>query len=154
MSLSTIIDTLHSTMDTLFGPTGTNYSIIPNPYSLVDNASVFLEEGYGLTIGPEADSEINTLKDDNANRQFAFVLTRQVMKTEDEHNPLRDDSKTILEDQRTFKDRILDFDQLGIPNDIQKINIISVSGINFLVSDKFNFITTNLVFSVDYFTEI
>lgn len=151
MSLSTIIDTIHAEMDTLFSASQT---VIPNPYSLADNPSIFLKRGYGLQINGEANSAIDTLKDDNASRQFTFILTREVFRTEDDFTNMRTESKAILADQRSFKDRILDFDQLGIDNDIQRVTIIALSGVNFLVAEKFNYITTSLNFAVEYFTAI
>ncbi len=151
MSLSNIIDTIHTEMDTLFSASKT---IIPNPYSIVDNPIVYLKNGYGLQVNEEGTAISGTLKDDNAIRSFNFILVKEIFRLENDVNIMRNSTKTILDDQRTFKDRILDFDQLGITDQIDKINFISSSGIEFIAADKYNFITCNLLFSVEYATQI
>ena len=151
MSLSNIIDTIHIEMDTLFSATKT---VIPNPYSLEDNPSVYIKDGYGLAINDESTALGGALKDDNAVRTFTFILTKEVFRLENDVSIMRSASKTILEDQRSFKDRILDFDQLGIENQINKIEFLIATGIEFVKADAFNFITCNFSFTVEYATQI
>lgn len=151
MSLSNIIDAIHTEMDTLFSATKT---IIPNPYSLIDNPIVYLKNGYGLQVNDEGTAIGGALCNDNAVRTFTFVLTKEVFRLENDVTIMRSDSKTILSDQRSFKDRILDFDQLGIESQINKIEFLIASGIEFISAEKFSFITTSLSFSVEYATQI
>jgi len=151
MSLSNIIDALHTEMDTLFAATKT---IIPNPYSIIDNPIVYLKDGYGLQVNDEGIAISGTLKDDNAIRAFNFILVKEIFRLENDVTIMRTETKTILEDQRSFKDRILDFDQLGITDQIDKINFSTASGIEFIAADKYNFITCNLAFTIEYATQI
>ena len=151
MSLNNIIDTIHTQMDTLFSAT---HTIIPNPYSLVDNPIVYLKNGYGLQINDENTAIGGALCNDNAVRSFTFVLTKEVFRLENDYSLMRSASKTILANQRSFKDRILDFDQLGIEQYINKIEFLTASGIEFIAADSFKFITTSLSFSVEYATAI
>lgn len=151
MSLSNIIDAIHTEMDTLFAATKT---IIPNPYSLIDNPIILLKDGYGLQINDEGNAIGGALKDDNAVRTFTFILTKQVFRLENDHTIMRTASKTILVDQRSFKDRILDFDQLGIEAQINKIDFLTASGIEFINADEYKYISCNLSFTVEYATQI
>jgi hypothetical protein len=151
MSLSNIIDAIHTEMDTLFSATKT---VIPNPYSLSDNPVVYLKDGYCLQVNEEGTAIGGALKDDNAIRAFTFILTKEVFRLESNYEIMRSATKTILADQRSFKDRILDFDQLGIEEQINKIEFLTASGIEFIDADEYNFITCNLSFTVEYAIQI
>lgn len=123
---------------------------IPNPYSLSDNAFQFLKNGFGIKIGEGSLGALNIYKEDNEARTFTIILTREVFKMDTDPTGLISGSKTLLEDARTIKNDMLAFDQVALPADIQKIDFVSASGIEFIGADKFNLIYNEISFTVEY----
>lgn len=123
---------------------------IPNPYSLPDNAFQFLKNGYGIKIGEGSLGVLNVYREDSESRIFTVILTREVFKMDTDPTGLVSGVKYLIEDARTIKNDLLAFDQIALPADIQKIDFVSASGIEFIGADKFNLIYNEISFSVEY----
>lgn len=123
---------------------------IPNPYSLSDNAFQFLKNGYGVKIGEGGNGVLNVYREDNESRIFTIILTREVFKVDTDPTGLVTGVKYLIEDARTVKNDLLAFDQIALPTDIQKIDFVSASGVEFISADKFNLIYNEISFSVEY----
>ena len=145
-NISTIYDKIRQQIGLLF-PTKTE---IPNPYSLPDNMGQLLENGWGLIIGEGSLGSINVYCLDSEIRSFTVVLTKLVYNLDGTNTRIVADSKAILEDIRTIKNDLLAYDQITIPDVIQKVEFQSASGIEFAGSDKFNLFSATITFGIEY----
>jgi hypothetical protein len=144
-NISTIYDKLREQVALLF-PLKLE---IPNPYSLEDNAILFLKDSWGVTINEGSLGSINVYCLDAESRAFDIILVRQTWKVDGDKSPLVTDSKLLLEDARTLKNDMLAHDKLGTSS-IQKIDFANSTGINFVKGDSFSLLTISLTFSIEY----
>jgi hypothetical protein len=137
-------------------PTYTGFSTkkeILNPYSLENNPSKFLEDAWGLSVGPGTRAEndspvreyyVTTLRD------IGVVLCRPVY---DVHNiglALDDEQRTLLFDAATIRDNFLDLAKFGVLKTGENVEYVGDSGINFLeIDDGFKFIYTQIDFTFE-----
>jgi len=148
--ISTVYDTLRAALGALF-PSKTE---IPNPYSLSDNNSLLLVDGWGLAVGTQAPGAIDTFKDSIVSREFSIIFTEQVITTADNPDPFVSQAKSILEDSVIARLDLLDFDQLGIPLSVEKIEYLNSSGIEFINAAKFNIISISNNYLIEISEEI
>lgn len=127
---------------------------IPNPYSLEDNMSQFLENGWGVIVGDGSLGTIDVYCLDSEIRTFTVVLTKLVYNLDGTNANMVLSSKSILEDIRKVKDDMLANDQLGIPEVIQKIDFESASGIEFAKADKISIFSASISFGIEYTEKI
>jgi hypothetical protein len=151
-NISTIIDTIRTAIPTLSG--FSDKSEIPNPYSLTDNDSNFLVNGWGLVVGPSGLSPLNTFKDHSESRTFIITLTKEFVRMEGDNDAIHTDSKALLEDAVLVNKDMLAFDQLEIDANIQKIDFVGNSGIEFIFNGKHSFLATELTYNIDISEEL
>lgn len=150
--MSTKISSIHasiiSELATLF-PTKTR---IPNAYSLPDNPYQFLKNGYGLKyLGSERiDFEICSRRE---KASFSVVFTVEFFKLDTKQTSFDDPTTTILEDAESFKVEFYKTDMISNSN-IINVNVGSTSGLANLEADKYNFLSIEVNFEIDYFEEI
>ena len=146
--ISTIHDTINSTLLTIF-PTKTR---IPNAYSLVDNAEQFLKNGFGLKYNGSSlvAFEICNRRE---SADFSLVLSSEFYHLETAQTAFDSPTKTILEDAEIFKARFYKTDLLADLN-IISLDVTTTSGLANLSGDKYNFLTIEINFKIDYFESI
>ena len=146
--ISTIHDTIIAKLITVF-PAKTR---LPNAYSLPDNADQFVKNGYGLKYNGSDRIDFEFCKRrESAN--FSVVLTNQFFHLETKETAFDDPTKTILEDAETFKAEFYKVQNLGDSN-IISVDVTTTSGLANLTGDKYNFLTIEINFKVDYFESI
>jgi hypothetical protein len=123
---------------------------IPNPYSLEDNMAQFLENGWGVTIGEGSQGLIDVYCLDSEIRSFTIVLTKIVYNLDGTNTNIIASSKSLLEDIRTVKNDFMAYDQLGVADNIQKIEFQSASGIEFAKADKISIFSATITFGIEY----
>lgn len=148
--ITTVYDTIRTAMNTLFP----NKTEIPNPYSLSDNNDRLLMNGYGIAVGPTSVGELDTFKDHSYVVDFDVIFTSSVITTADNPEPFVTQAKSVLEDSIISRLDMLDFDQLGIYNSIQRIDYAGTTGIEFINSTKFNIIYIANTYSIEISEEI
>lgn len=142
-NITTIYDTTLTRLATIF----TGRTKIPNAYSLADNNTLFLRDGYGLKV---VSSQVEESEFCNYaySVSFAIVITKEVLRLDSDSNQIDTVSKALLEDLKTLQDNFLAYDQIGINNNIEKIDFNGSSGIEFIVGDKFNFATLEVAINI------
>lgn len=143
--ISTVIDTIRTAIPALSG--FSSKTEIPNPYSLVDNNSNLLKDGWGLAVG-SATADFNEFCKFFEEREFSIILTRQVFSLANCADQPVTAAKSLLEDMILIKKDLLNIDQLGIPTSIARINLGSSSGIESVNGDKFNYFTISTSFLI------
>lgn len=137
-NITTIYDQIINT--TLPGLYGSGYSRIPDAYDLLDNSDLFLRQGYGLKIGPGNPEELE-FKSKWINQSFSVVLTREIIKLEEDATYVDTAIKAMLEDVNSGQKIFYNNNQLGIESNIEKIDLGGVSPIEYFKGDKKNFIS-------------
>lgn len=139
--VSVVYDALIQELETLY----TGKSRIPYPYSLPDNNSRFLIDGYGLTIGSSTFEQFEFCNFMNS-REVSVVLTREVFRTDSDAHVIDDITKSLLEDIYEVQKLFYSYNELNVPNDIAKVDIGSVSSIEEVVSGKQSFLSMTATF--------
>jgi hypothetical protein len=140
--VSTIYDRLLVELAALY-PTKTR---IPYAYSLPDNNARFLVDGYGLTIGPSSFEQFEFCDFMNT-REVNVVLTKEVFRTDSDASVIDSITKAILENVYEVQKLFYSYNELGIPNDIAKVDIGSVSAVEEVISGKQSFLSMTASFN-------
>lgn len=146
-NVSTVYDRILTELNTLF-PAKTR---IPYPYSLVDNQSQFLIDGYGLKIGSGGYEQLEYCSF-TANRTISIVVTREAFRLDSNVVAVDDIVKLLLEDIHTIQKNLYELDATnGNSNEIIKVDIGAVSGVQEITTNtkflsmeaEFNFLITD-----------
>lgn len=149
MSISTVYDSITTKANTLFA----SKTRLHNPYEFSDNAEIMMKDAWGLKVnGAERlDIEFCNL---SISREYTFVLMRQFPTVGAAKDAFDSISKSLLEDQQTFLNNIWSPTELGLPSDIDQININSIGGIEFMVSDQKKYLFLELTFTITLSTAV
>lgn len=146
-NFSTVADAIRSTLLSTFS----SKTQIPNPYAIERNSDVFLEDGWGILFRTGAkSSEIEEYCRDIESRTVDVLFVRRVFRVEIDTDNFHSESKSLIEDTLTFKKIMLSNNQLGIDSNLEKIDLQSDSGINFVFANEYSFIYTIISFNVQY----
>jgi hypothetical protein len=139
--VSTIYDALLTELESLF-PDKTR---IPYAYSLPDNNARFLSDGYGLIIGSSSFEPFEFCDFMNI-RDVSVVFTKEVFRTDSNSDVIDDITKLLLENVYEVQKLFYSYNELNVPNDIAKVDIGSVSGIEEVLTGKQSFLSMNATF--------
>ena len=145
-NISVIYDKLREIIPTIV----TGRVELVNPYDIVNNPRPFLQSGWGLVIGEGSPSEIDIMCRDYESRIFTIVLTDNLITLGNTHEAMSVASKAMIENIRLLKDRLIEFDQLGIDSNIEQIRFVSSSGIEFLNSEEVSYLISSITVLVDF----
>jgi len=117
-----------------------NKTKIPNPYSLQDNPSNFLKNGYGLTI-ESTTREDGEIKNIVLEYNFTIVLTKEIVRTDSDDEKIDDNTILLLEDLFEGQKRFYQVDQLGVADKIRIIELGTATNYETFVTGDNNFIS-------------
>lgn len=141
--ISNIYDDILTELETLFPDKDRIY----NPYSLVDNPSIILRDSYGLRV-EEAEGVNRDFTTYSRFRNFAIVLTREVVKTDAQEDAFDAPAKALLEDINKLQKHFLGPDEFNSATNIDIVNLAGLSGIEFFYFDKTNYIAMDITLSI------
>ena len=121
----------------------------PNAYSLTDNNDNLLRDSFGLKVGG-ADFEEFEFCNFVVNRTFSVVLTREMFRLDSSTPEFDDRSVKLLEDVYEVQELFFNYNELGIDEDILRVQIGSVSEVTAFNGDKSNFLSmeASFIFSI------
>ena len=122
-----------------------NKTRIPYSYSLGDNNARFLIDGYGLSIGASNFEQFEFCNFMNA-RDVSVVLTREVFRTDSDASVIDSITKELMESVYDVQKLFYSYNELGVPNDIAKVDIGSVSAVEEVLSGKQSFLSMTATF--------
>jgi hypothetical protein len=122
-----------------------NKTRIPYAYSLGDNNARFLIDGYGLSIGASNFEQFEFCNFMNA-RDVSVVLTREVFRTDSDASVIDSVTKELMESVYDVQKLFYSYNELGVPNDIAKVDIGSVSAVEEVLSGKQSFLSMTATF--------
>lgn len=144
-NITTIYNTILIELAALI-PTSTR---IPNAYDLESNIEGFLRKGYGLKVGSSNPIELE-FKDYSNQRIFNVVLTREVLRTDEDTSSTDAAVLELLEEVNTIQKDFSNSDQLGVGINIEQIEMGNVSAINYFLTDHENFVSIEADFLFTY----
>jgi len=149
MSISIVYDAIITKANTLFAAK----TRLHNPYELSDNAEIIMKDAWGLKAnGAErVDIEFCNL---SISREYSFLLIRQFPTVGAAKDAFDSITKSLLEDQQTFLNNIWSPTELGVQSYVDQININSIGGIEFNVSDQKKYLFTELTFTITLSTAV
>jgi hypothetical protein len=149
MSISTVYDAIISKANDLYG----NKSRLHNPYELSDNAEITMKDAWGIKVnGAERlDIEFCNL---SISRQYTLLLVRHFPTVGAAKDAFDSISKSLLEDQQTFLNALWSLSELGVESEVDKIDINSISGIEFIISDQKKYLFIELTFTITLSTAV
>lgn len=140
---SVVYEKILSEIQTLFP----EKSRIPYPYSLEDNQSHFLANGYGLKVGS---AEYEPLEFSNfvVARNIAVVVTREVFRTDSDEVVIDDIVKALMDDIYVVQRKLYEMDATsGNSLQVIKVDVGSVSGVQTVTSSNSKFLSMEAEFS-------
>ena len=151
-NISTIVNQLrNTTIPTITG--FTDRTQIPNPYSLGDNAEIFLEAGWGLKI-LDSNQITGNFCEHWEKRFMSVILTERLVSIGNNNEPLDTEDLVLMEAVVELRKTLLNPDQFGVESSLEKVDFPSNSGIQFLRTEKNNYLFTETVFSFDISEEV
>lgn len=142
-NISAIVNQINVKLAVLF-PTRTK---IPNPYSLENNNKNFLAYGYGLIVGAG-----NYLPNEYCSyvidREISVVFTQEVFRTDSDGDVVDVTIKQLSECVNDVQALFFAYDELEIDNNIFKVDITSVGGVETIFESKIFSIKANFIFSI------
>jgi hypothetical protein len=146
--MSRISDALDAFRSVVPGITGfSDKTEIPNPYSLADNDSRMLQDGWGVSVGASSPS-IPEFKSFYEEWTITVHLTECLFSLAHDPEKVHEATKRLMDDAVNLKKNILNNNQIGIQAKIARINLSGTSGAEFVRGDKFNILTVNVNFLV------
>lgn len=121
---------------------------IPNPYSLSDNDKHQLIDGWGIRVLDGSLSAQQEFKSVWEDASFEVVVTKEVVRTNNDITNFVTAVKSVMEDIVTLKMDFMADDQIGVSSNVEKIDFVSRSGIQSVNDNKFNYIFASILFSV------
>jgi hypothetical protein len=119
---------------------------IPYAYSLPDNNSNFLKNGFGLIIGSANFTEFEFCNR-VSEREISVVFSKEVFRTDSDVVKIDDIVKELLENVNTVQGLFYSYEELGIEDKILKVDIGSVSGMEEVLANSSKFLTMTASFS-------
>lgn len=123
-----------------------NKTRIPFPYSLTDNNKNFLSDGFGLVIGSASYEPFETCAY-MVSRDISVVFTREVFRTDSDVETIDEIVKQLCEDVNSTQALFYAYNELGIDDNIARIDIVSTSGVEQVQGDKQNFLSMQCSFN-------
>ena len=119
---------------------------IPYPYELIENNKRFLENGYGLIIGSSTFEPTEFCSYVNS-KEVTVVFTKEVYRTDSDAVVIDDIVKSLMEDIDKTQREFFNANELGIPANIMRVDITSISGVEQVIGDKQSFLSMRCSFN-------
>lgn len=124
------------------------------PYKPEENPEDRIKKGYGIQIGPGENTNRNISCKISIKRDMIVVLTRKWFAKELDRDAKEVTEKALLEDQFLV---IADFEAdptLGASGTVVNSAYVSDSGVDFIFTNKDNFIKLETTFSLEYLEDL
>lgn len=148
-NISTIFDDFKSSVSALLS----GHSQLTNPFDTAQNVESVLTRGYGIRLGPGNNTNRNISCKMSVQRELTLIITRKAYAQELNITGKESVEKQILEDQYLVIKAVQQSPTLG-SSAITKIDYSSDNGIEFIFTDRDNFLKIETVFTVEYFEEL
>ena len=126
----------------------TGYTRLPNPYSVDQNTFLYLQNGYGLAIGPGVDTERYVGCLITWRRDFTIIVVNQITTTMNNTDAKVIIEKGLLDAHDGLRKAIYLNSTLG--GKAIKATLTDDQGVSFIDADALKFIAVEMTVSVEY----
>jgi len=141
--ISSVYDAIVTKTATLF-PSKTR---MHNPYEMTDNPEIILKNSYGIRVN-SATRETVEFCNLYMVREFTFVMVRSFLTNGTKGTAFDDVSKLLLEDQQSFLSMIYSPSELDEQFSVERIEIGTVSGIEFMAANEKKYLLCEITFTI------
>lgn len=141
--ISNIYNALISNLESL----NTGKDRMHNPYSLDNNPDICKKNSWGLRV-LEANPEQLEWCHLTLSRSFTVVFMRHFITLTSKIDGFDAVSLALMEDQQATCNLLFSTDELGVPEDIDKIDITNVSGVQEMESDQKKYLFCEVSFNI------
>lgn len=143
------ITTVYNRLIELLGVTYSEKTRIPNPYSLSDNDSNFMKDGFGLKIGESNPIVLDFCTFTNE-RTISVVFSKELIRLESDYSPFDDVGLSLAEEVKEIQNLFYNYTELGIEASIAKVDLGTVSAPTEIVTGNYKFLTmeVNFIFTI------
>lgn len=141
--ISTVYPSIISSIVTLFPLK----SRMHNPYQIIENPEIVRKNAWGLKV-EEATREEIEFCNLSLVRQYTIVFVRQFVSLSNKEDGYDAVTISIMEDQQSVSSLLISQDELGVEGDIDRIDIVSISGISELVDTEKKYLTAEVTFNI------
>ena len=118
-----------------------------NPYSIEENPDVVKKDSWGLRVGDASPEEIEFCNL-SINRQFTFVLVKQMVSLAGKEDGFDDLSIKLLDEQQTFLNAFYSPDEIGAQELIDRLDFSSITGVQQLVTNAKRYLFCEITFNI------
>lgn len=148
--ISDVYDALQARITAVLG----SHLTLENPYALTECTDQVLTQGVGIAMGPGTNTNrFVGCSQMSIMRQFHVIITREVTATKFNTTYRASAEKTLFEDQKAILDDIESDPTLASSAVTQSI-YVSDNGIEFVNSNKHNFMKLDSLIEIEYIQDI
>lgn len=118
-----------------------------NPYELLENPEMCRKDAWGLKVESASREELEFC-DISINRTFTIVFVRQFITLANKEDGFDAVTVSLIEDQQTFLESFFSTDKIGQGDNIERIDIEAISGVNELVGDEKKYLFSEVTFNI------
>jgi hypothetical protein len=141
-----LVTDVYNQISTKLAETFPSATRIPYSYSIADNNSNFLKNGFGLIVGSASFQEFEFCNRVSS-REISVVFSKEVFRTDSDFVKIDDIVKDLLENVNTVQGLFYAYDELGIEDKILKVDIGNTSGLEEVIANNSKFLTMTASFS-------
>ena len=128
---------------------------IENPYVIENNSERVLNKGQGVAFGPAENTQRRLTNQLSVARDFLVTITRKTIKKKTDSSGRAEDIQLLFEDQKLVLDDIeKNTTLLDSTLSVAKSDYISDNGLEFIFTEKDNFIKIESVIRVEYIEDL
>jgi hypothetical protein len=142
------VSNIYEAYHTLIAAELPTYKRLSNPYNPLQNPSLYLTKGYGVTFGPAENTERIITCKVSILRNFEVILTRQIATTEN-NNSIKEDIEEALMEDLVLLIKATDGEPTLQETSIKTVYVAD-SGIEYLEADKFKYFLLRATFASEY----
>lgn len=118
-----------------------------NPYKIEENPEICRKDSWGIRV-EEADREETEFCNISINRQFTAIFVRHFVTLAGKEDGFDAVTASLLEDQQIFSEAFFATDQIGQIDNIERIELGAISGIQEVVSDEKKYLFSEVTFNI------
>lgn len=118
-----------------------------NPYSIEENPDIVKKDSWGLRVGDAATEEIEFCNL-SLNRQFTFILIKQMVSLAGKEDGFDELSIKLLDEQQDFMTAFYSPEEIGAQDLIDRLDFSSITGVQQLVTNEKRYLFCEITFNI------
>jgi len=142
------VSTVYDALTAVISGQLTSHTQLPNPYEVDKNTYLHLNKGFGVAVGPGADTERYVGCLITWQQAYSVILVRRIITTQNNLTVRQSIEKDVLEDWDLVRKACYNNNTLG--GEVIKTTVTDHGGINFIDADTLKFLALEMQVVVEY----